>query len=99
MSYDLFLYVSSSKFKNANLLRHSFGEFEDTHSLKLDFEPIFPTNQEIPSLIRSADLMPITPIILSLTRTSNNANNDTKNEINPHFKDEDFDGILIFDTL
>lgn len=69
------------------------------YSLKLDFEPTFPTNQEIPSLIRSADLIPITPITLSLTRTSNNANNDAENEINPHFKDEDFDGILIFDTL
>lgn len=95
--YDFFsLNACSSKFENVNLLRHSFGEFEDTHSLKLDFEPTFPTNQEIPSLIRSADLVPIT---LSLTRTSNSANNNAVNGINPRFKDEGFDGILIFDTL
>ncbi|CEF59080.1 Cytolethal distending toxin subunit A [Campylobacter jejuni] len=42
----------------------SFGEFEDTNSfsLKLGLEPIFPTNQEIPSLISNADLVLITPI-------------------------------------
>ncbi|BEK32661.1 hypothetical protein B11447_01030 [Campylobacter jejuni] len=98
MSYDLFLYVSSSKFKNANLLRHSFGEFEDTHSLKLDFEPTFPTNQEIPSLISGADLVPITPITPPLTRTSNSANNNAVNGINPRFKDEAFNDVLIFEN-
>ncbi|EIB20023.1 toxin [Campylobacter jejuni] len=49
-------------FENVNPLGRSFGKFEDTHSLKLDFEPIFPTNQEIPSLISNADLVLITPI-------------------------------------
>ncbi|EFC31759.1 toxin [Campylobacter jejuni] len=51
-------------FENVNPLGRSFGEFEDTNSfsLKLGLEPIFPTNQEIPSLISNADLALITPI-------------------------------------
>lgn len=51
-------------FENVNPLGRSSGEFEDTNSfsLKLGLEPIFPTNQEIPSLINNADLVLITPI-------------------------------------
>lgn len=52
----------------------SFGEFEDTNSfsLKLGLEPIFPTNQEIPSLISNADLVLIAPITPPLTSSTNN---------------------------
>lgn len=60
--YDFFsLNACSSKFENVNPLGHSFGEFEDTDPLKLGLEPTFPTNQEIPSLISGADLVPIIP--------------------------------------
>lgn len=54
----------------------SFVEFEDAAPLKLRLKPTFPTNQEIPNLISSADLIPIIPITPPLTRTSNSANND-----------------------
>lgn len=54
----------------------SFVEFEDTDPLKLRLKPTFPTNQEIPNLISSADLIPIIPITPPLTRTSNSANNN-----------------------
>lgn len=68
-------------FENANPLGCSFGEFEDTDSLKLGLEPTFPTNQEIPSLINSADLVLITPITPPLTRTSNSTNNNTVRQL------------------
>ncbi len=68
----------------------SFVEFEDADPLKLRLEPTFPTNQEIPNLISSADLIPIIPITPPLTRTSNSANNNAVNGINPRFKDEAF---------
>lgn len=81
-------------FENVNPLGRSFGEFEDTDSLKLGLEPTFPTNQEIPSLISSADLVLITPITPPLTRTSNSTNNNAVNGINPRFKDEAFNDVL-----
>lgn len=93
-----FLYACSSKFENVNPLGRSFGEFEDTDPLKLGLEPTFPTNQEIPSLISGADLVPITPITPPLTRTSNSANNNAVNGINPRFKDEAFNDVLIFEN-
>lgn len=96
--YDFFLYACSSKFENVNPLGRSFGEFEDTDPLKLGLEPTFPTNQEIPSLISGADLVPITPITPPLTRTSNSANNNAVNGINPRFKDEAFNDVLIFEN-
>lgn len=85
-------------FENVNPLRRSFGEFEDTDSLKLGLEPTFPTNQEIPSLISSANLVLITPITPPLTRTSNSTNNNAVNGINPRFKDEAFNDVLIFEN-
>lgn len=68
----------------------SFVEFEDADPLKLRLKPTFPTNQEIPNLISSTDLIPIIPITPPLTRTSNSANNNVVNGINPRFKDEAF---------
>lgn len=76
----------------------SFVEFEDADPLKLRLKPTFPTNQEIPNLISSADLIPIIPITPPLTRTSNSANNNAVNGINPRFKDEAFNDVLIFEN-
>lgn len=97
--YDFFsLNACSSKFENVNPLGRSFVEFEDADPLKLRLKPTFPTNQEISNLISSADLVPIIPITLPLTRTSNSANNNAVNGINPRFKDEAFNDVLIFEN-